>query len=65
MSVRSCAAKGTMFWLPDSKSKSKPSTTELPNGRGPVLVAVLGPKIDQMVVAADVAAEEEGNPPSV
>ena len=49
----------------DSKSKSKPSITALPKGRGAVLPEVLGPKIDQMFVAAAAAAAEEGKPPSV
>lgn len=48
----------------DSKSKSNPSITALPNGRGTV-VSVRGPKIFQMFVAAVTAAAEVEKPPSV
>jgi hypothetical protein len=65
MRARSWLAKGTMLETVLSKSKSKPSITALPNGRGELLPATLGPKMDQMFVAAAVAAAVEENPPSV
>jgi hypothetical protein len=54
-----------MFETVDSKSKSKPSITALPNGRGAVLPATLGPKMAQILFAAAVAAAVEEKPPSV
>jgi len=59
-------------WLPkagildtvDSKSKSNPSTTDCPKGRGMEESDPAGPKIDQMLFAADTAAEELVKPPS-
>jgi hypothetical protein len=64
ISERSWFAKGTMFCTVDSKSKSNPSMTELPNGRG-TEDEVEGPKIDQILFAAVTAASEEEKPPSV
>ncbi len=52
-----------MFETLVSKSKSKPSMTEFPNGRGDE--PVLGPKIDQMLLAAAIAAADDEKPPSV
>lgn len=46
-----------------SKSKSKPSTTALPKGRGAPLL-VLGPNIEKMLSAAAVAAADDAKPPS-
>lgn len=48
----------------DSKSKSNPSITAVPKGRGTVEPEVLGPKIAQMLFAAVTAAEELLKPPS-
>jgi hypothetical protein len=53
-----------MLETDDSKSKSKPSITELPKGRGAALPACLGPKMDQMLLAAATAAASELKPPS-
>jgi hypothetical protein len=53
-----------MFETLDSKSKSKPSMTDEPKGRGDE-EEVRGPKIDQMLFAAVTAAAEEEKPPSV
>jgi hypothetical protein len=48
----------------DSKSKSNPSTTEVPKGRGIDVFEVAGPKIDQMLSAAEIASAEVLKPPS-
>jgi hypothetical protein len=53
-----------MFCTVDSKSKSKPSMTVCPNGRGEEL-PVSGPKILQRLVAAVTAAADDEKPPSV
>ena len=63
--LRNWFAKAGMFETGASKSKSKPSITESPNGRGEVPPGVLGPKIDQILFAAETAAPVEPNPPSV
>jgi hypothetical protein len=62
---RSWVANGTVLVTVDSKSKSKPSITAAPNGRGADEPGFFGPKIAQMLLAADMAAEAEGKPPSV
>ena len=62
---RSCCPKAGMLETVDSKSKSKPSTTLVPNGRGDDELDEEGPKIDQMLLAAVTAAEDELKPPSV
>jgi hypothetical protein len=54
-----------MFCTDDSKSKSKPFTTAEPNGRGAVLPLWTGPNIAHTFCAADTAAADELNPPSV
>jgi hypothetical protein len=61
---RSWLANGTMFETLDSKSKSKPSMTDEPKGRGDE-EEVRGPKMDHMLFAAVTAAAEEEKPPSV
>ena len=58
-------AKGTMLETVDSKSKSKPSITELPKGRGEDEPETGGPKMDQRLLAAVTAAAEEEKPPSL
>lgn len=63
--VRSWLANGTMFVTVLSKSKSKPSTTEVPKGRGELEPDWTGPKMDHILVAAVTAAAEEEKPPSV
>jgi len=64
ISDRSWFAKGTMFCTVDSKSKSNPSITEFPKGRG-AEEEVEGPKIAQILFAAVTAAADELKPPSV
>lgn len=54
-----------MLLTVDSKSKSKPSTADVPNGRGAVELAEYGPKMAQMFVATAVAAAAVLKPPSV
>jgi len=48
-----------------SKSKSKPSITEVPKGRRAVEEGWRGPNMAQISWAAEVAAEGEVKPPSV
>lgn len=48
-----------------SKSKSKPSTLEVPKGRSAFEDLFSGPKVAQSLVALSMAAEDEGKPPSV
>jgi len=48
-----------------SKSKSKPSITEVPKGRRAVEEVWMGPNMAQISWAAVVAAEGEVKPPSV
>src|SRR5882757_5469693 len=48
----------------DSKSKSNPSTTEVPKGRGTEESELGGPKMAQMLFAAVTASDELLNPPS-
>lgn len=62
--VRSWFAKAGMLDTVVSKSKSKPSITAEPKGRG-TEAPVLGPKMDQRFVAAVTAAAEVEKPPSV
>lgn len=58
-------AKGTMFEAVLSRSKSKPSTTEVPNGRVTVEPDCTGPNIAHTLFAAVTAAAEVEKPPSV
>lgn len=64
MSDLSWLPKAGMLDTVDSKSKSNPSTTEVPKGRGMEESEPAGPKIDQMLFAAVTAAEELLKPPS-
>jgi hypothetical protein len=64
MRVLSWLAKEGMLETVDSKSKSNPSITAVPKGRGTVEPEVLRPKIAQMLFAAVTAAEELLKPPS-
>lgn len=65
MRLRSWFANAGMFDTVDSKSKSNPSTTALPNGRGAEELEEYGPKSAQMLFAAVTAAEEVLKPPSL
>jgi hypothetical protein len=58
-------AKAGMLLTVDSKSKSKPSITEPPKGRGTELPETSGPKMDHRLFAAATASAEVENPPSV
>ena len=63
MSLRRRLANGARCWVGDSRSKSTPSITASPKGRC-FECLVLGPKVRQNLVAALVALEAEGKPPS-
>lgn len=65
MRERSVLAKVTVLETVVSKSKSKPSITEVPKGRRAVEPDCTGPNMDHTNSAAVVAAAEEVNPPSV
>ena len=49
----------------DSKSKSKPSITEVPKGRGTEDDELEGPKIAHILFAAVTASSDELKPPSL
>ena len=69
MSSRRRRAKGTVLRVVASKSKSKPSITERPNGRFTTLLAEEdgggGPNMAHSVSAQEIASAEEEKPPSV
>lgn len=65
MRLRSRFAKGTVLETPDSKSKSKPSMAEEPNGRGVEEPATWGPNMAHILLAALTADVESEKPPSV
>ena len=62
---RSWFANGAMLWMGFSKSRSKPSTAEDPNGRWAEEPSCCGPKVAQTRFAPAMAAESEGKPPAV
>lgn len=65
MLVRSWPAKEAIFDVVDSKSKSKPSTTAVPNGRFTLLEACTGPNMAHTLSAAATASAAVVKPPSV
>jgi hypothetical protein len=65
MRLRSWFAKAGMLLTVVSKSKSKPSMTDVPKGRGTSLPDTCGPKIDHKLFAAATASAEVENPLSV